>query len=77
MTQNKLESCPFCGAEPKTNVRYWKCGGPELKLFAEIVCECGITKSVEFQGNEVSFDTYLNAFNKVTEIWNRRSKCGA
>ena len=70
---DELKNCPFCGGTPKTNVRYWSCGGDELKLAAEIVCKCGIKKGRSFQANNTSFGNFIEAFDLVIEDWNRRS----
>lgn len=70
---NELQPCPFCGAIPKTNVRYWQCGGAELMLTAEVVCKCGIKKGRSFQANNTSFGNFIEAFDLAIEDWNRRA----
>ena len=69
----ELKPCPFCGTEPKTNVHYWKCGGDELGLIAEVKCEqCGVSQSAVFDGENKSFDDYNNAFSLAISRWNTR-----
>lgn len=70
----ELKPCPFCGNVPITNVHYWKCGGDELGLVAEVKCEnCGgVSQSVVFDGEYTNFDKYINSFNIAIERWNTR-----
>ena len=69
---DEIKTCPFCGETPTTNVRYWSCGGDELRLTAEVKCKCGISKGYSFQGNAVTFDTYIQAFQDAISAWNER-----
>ena len=74
----ELERCPFCGGKADTRVRYWKIGGSELGLVAEVFCEkCGITQSACFEGEKKSFDEYIEAFELAIERWNRRADNGS
>lgn len=70
----ELKSCPFCGKQPMTNVYYWKCGGDELELFAEVVCTCGVSKREPFEGNNRNFEYYAKAFETAIDKWNRRAE---
>lgn len=69
----ELKPCPFCGQAPTTRVRYWSCGGDELRLTAEVVCKCRVSKGYSFQGNNVTFDVYTDAFDEAISEWNRRA----
>lgn len=73
----ELDSCPFCGETPTTNVHYWKCGGDELMLTAAVKCKCGVEKRCSFQANNVSFNDFYDAFDTVIDSWNRRADNGS
>lgn len=73
---SEIKKCPFCGDIPKTNVRYWKCGCDELLLNVEVKCQCGISRSISLQGNNVPFSEYEDAFATVIDMWNRRANNG-
>lgn len=69
-----LKPCPFCGGEAETKVYYWKCGGDELGLIAGVKCKgCGISREMSFSGNNVGFDSYMQAFDEAVRKWNQRT----
>ena len=73
----ELKPCPFCGGEAKETVDYVKCGGDELELRASVWCSaCGVSKSVRFQALNQSFKTFVDIFEKVENMWNKRAKDG-
>lgn len=69
----ELKPCPFCGDIPTTNVRYWKCGGDELLLNVTVKSQCGVSRGISLQGNDVPFSEYEDAFATVIDMWNRRA----
>ena len=71
---SELKLCPFCGKYPKTNVYYSKCGCDGLTMVATVVCECGTSKGIPFEGNNVTFGEYKDAFECAIDIWNRRAE---
>ena len=73
----KLRRCPFCGAMPSAGVEFCESSGLTVRLAAMVKCPiCGVFKRKSFVATDlslVSFDTYLDAFRLVVELWNTRT----
>ena len=68
----ELKPCPFCGENPHTLVSYKYCGGGSLTLVAEVKCECGISRGIQFEAEKKDFQAYIDAFKAAIALWNRR-----
>ncbi len=78
-----LKVCPFCGVngDVQSGVEFYKYCGSEVQLRAVVRCKkCNCTRSVWIKATEdfvlVPFERYTEAFDKVTEMWNKRWEDG-
>lgn len=63
-----LKRCPFCGGDPKTNVR-----GFDVIIFSVVCTECGIKKTIPLKtADECNFLAVEIAMDKVCKLWNTR-----
>ena len=68
-----LKPCPFCGALPRTNIRWRSCDGHDLILEFSVRCDkCGISRGCQEEVNNEVFGTYIDSMNKALELWNER-----
>ena len=70
----ELKSCPFCGANPRTEVEVTKMGGGEDRVDFSVHCtNCGISKTVRLKINGfVHFFDVEKAQEQVINVWNQR-----
>ena len=73
---SELKPCPFCGGKPESGVEFYKSCGSEVKLSDQVWCErCHVGRRAIFNATDIQlvpFQTYVNAFEKAVEKWNRR-----
>lgn len=65
----ELKPCPFCGREPRTNIRY---GGSGCLVFSVKCDYCHTSRDYVKEIINMNFDKCVNIMNKTTEMWNER-----
>lgn len=72
----ELKPCPFCGGDPRTDVRVTqKCSGDGMDIidFSVSCVSCGTNKTIRMKlGKTCEFIDVLDAMEKVEEVWNKR-----
>lgn len=71
----ELEKCPFCGQDPRTEVRVTQMGGDFDIITFSVVCgECGTYKTIRLKITKyATFSEVEKAMEQVVEVWNRRA----
>ena len=72
----ELKKCPFCGQDPRTEVRVTQAGGDFDIITFSVVCgECGTYKTVRLKiAKYATFSEVEKTIEQVMEIWNRRMR---
>lgn len=72
----EIKRCPFCGANPRTDVRVTQMGGDTDNIDFSVVCgECGTSKTYRLKiAKEANFLDVDIAIEKVLNAWNQRAK---
>lgn len=73
---SELKHCPFCGGNPKTEVRVTQKGGDIDNVDFSVLCiECGICKTVRLKiARTCLFYDVEKALSQAIESWNKRAE---